>query len=366
MAWEILAAGLLGAGANIYSAGEAADAAKEGGEAQIAYAKESRDMARADQAPYRQAGYTALNALMALTGLPGVRTPDPYDGYGGNAVERTQRAMQGLSIIPGATWQGKLVFTDGEGGLYASRGRGARGVDNLQYLGQATDRGVRPLGGNSRAFIRTDGGGVLSYRDGQFYAGRGPRARAIDVAAPEPIEDQFSGGAEGGGYPAGQPTPEEMLKADPGYQFRMDEGMRALERGAAARGGLLAGGFARKAIRYGQDYASNEYTNVYNRLANIAGLGQVSAGYSSNAAMQYGQMAGQAAGDAALTRGSAYIAAGNSFNNLLGSGMQALGYFNQPNNYTPPFNYSLASQGLQNFQTGQMLQGPPLPPGYRP
>jgi len=65
------------------------------------------------------------------------------------------------------------------------------------------------------------------------------------------------------------------FQTDPGYQFRFEEGQRALDRGAAQRGGLLSGGYARKAMRYGQGFASNEYTNVYNRIANIAGMGQV-------------------------------------------------------------------------------------------
>jgi len=66
------------------------------------------------------------------------------------------------------------------------------------------------------------------------------------------------------------------FEADPGYQFRMDEGQRALERTAAARGNLLSGAQMKAAMRYGQDYASNEYDRGYNRNANslAAVLGQ--------------------------------------------------------------------------------------------
>lgn len=60
------------------------------------------------------------------------------------------------------------------------------------------------------------------------------------------------------------PTAEDLAR-DPSYQFRLQEGQRALERSASARGGLLGGGFARGLERYAQDYASTEYGNVYNR-----------------------------------------------------------------------------------------------------
>lgn len=72
---------------------------------------------------------------------------------------------------------------------------------------------------------------------------------------------------------------------DPGYDFRLHEGQRALDASAAARGGALSGGAVRAATRYGQDYASGEYSNAYNRfnadrtqrfnrLSSVAGIGQ--------------------------------------------------------------------------------------------
>jgi hypothetical protein len=51
---------------------------------------------------------------------------------------------------------------------------------------------------------------------------------------------------------------------DPGYQFRMNEGLKALSAYNAANG--INGGAAMKDItRYAQDYASSEYSNAYNR-----------------------------------------------------------------------------------------------------
>ena len=80
----------------------------------------------------------------------------------------------------------------------------------------------------------------------------------------------------------------EQFKQDPGYAFRMSEGMKALENSAAARGGLLSGATMKGIQRYGQDMASQEYTNAFNRyqaerqarlnpLQSLAGVGQTTA-----------------------------------------------------------------------------------------
>jgi hypothetical protein len=53
---------------------------------------------------------------------------------------------------------------------------------------------------------------------------------------------------------------------DPSYQFRLQEGQRALERGASARGNVLAGGTDRGLVQYGQGMASQEYGNAFNRF----------------------------------------------------------------------------------------------------
>ncbi|MEO9648820.1 MAG: hypothetical protein ABJ360_22540 [Roseobacter sp.] len=77
----------------------------------------------------------------------------------------------------------------------------------------------------------------------------------------------------------------------PGYQFRLDEGLDAVQSGVGAQHGLNSGATLQALTQYGQDYGSNEYNNYYNRLAGLAAgnqaaaAGQVSAGseYVSNA-----------------------------------------------------------------------------------
>ena len=55
------------------------------------------------------------------------------------------------------------------------------------------------------------------------------------------------------------------FQTDPGYAFRLSEGTKALERSAAARGGLISGGALKAASRYSGDLASQEYQNAYTR-----------------------------------------------------------------------------------------------------
>jgi hypothetical protein len=88
-------------------------------------------------------------------------------------------------------------------------------------------------------------------------------------------------------------TNEDFVK-DPGYEFRQQEGNKALERSAAARGGLYSGAALKALDRYNQDYASNEFTNAFNRdaankartfsfLSGSAGQGLQAAGAGVNA-----------------------------------------------------------------------------------
>ena len=93
--------------------------------------------------------------------------------------------------------------------------------------------------------------------------------------------------ASAGLSPAELASQRFEFQADPGYAFRLAEGMKALEQSAAARGNLLSGTTGKALQRYGQGLASQEYSNAFNRFqaerAARAGLG----------AQEYGQFAGE-------------------------------------------------------------------------
>jgi hypothetical protein len=117
---------------------------------------------------------------------------------------------------------------------------------------------------------------------------------------------------------------------DPSMAFRQRLGTQATERMANVGGGALSGNTLRALTDYGQGLASTEYanafgrfqtdrTNIYNTLANIAGMGQgaVNTGVRSGetfAAGQTGLTTGQAAAQAAGTVGQA-----NAYSGALGN-----------------------------------------------
>ena len=129
-----------------------------------------------------------------------------------------------------------------------------------------------------------------------------------------------------------KPFGTEQFQADPGYAFRLSEGMKALDRTAAARGGLLSGATLKGAERYNQDLASQEYTNAFNRyqteraaqlqpLQSLAGVGQTAAGTLTNAAGQMGQNLATGYGNVANARASGYVGATNALTSALGTGL---------------------------------------------
>lgn len=97
---------------------------------------------------------------------------------------------------------------------------------------------------------------------------------------------------EAGVNALGQITRGEVT-AEPGYGFRLGEGMKALERLQASRGNLLSGGAMKAGQRFAQDLASEEYGKSFNRLADIAGIGQTAASQAGTAGRNYAGEAGE-------------------------------------------------------------------------
>jgi len=144
-------------------------------------------------------------------------------------------------------------------------------------------------------------------------------------------------GAQGyGQYQNAQFTPEAFAaNQDPGYGFRMREGLKAVDAQAAARGGLISGAALKASQRFGQDMASQEYQNAFNRYQTsrqatlapyqqLQGAGMQAAGGLSNAAGGYGTNALGAYGGYGSAANSAYgnygAAAGNAYG-ALGTGI---------------------------------------------
>ena len=128
-------------------------------------------------------------------------------------------------------------------------------------------------------------------------------------------------GAMGLGGPGSQ---QQMLEMDPGYGFRLGEGLKALERMQASRGNFLSGGALKAGQRFAQDTASQEYGNAYNRLANIAGLGQTAGTQMGGAAAGFGTSAGNIMGQEANALAAGRMGRASAYTGAIGG---ALGSF---------------------------------------
>jgi hypothetical protein len=118
--------------------------------------------------------------------------------------------------------------------------------------------------------------------------------------------------------------------ADPGYAFRLSEGQKALERNAAARGGLISGGALKAATRYGQDMGSQEYQSAFNRyqtnrtnqlapLGSLLSSGQAAASNQAAAAGNYGTQAGGNITGAGAATAAGQVGSTNALTNALSS-----------------------------------------------
>lgn len=157
-----------------------------------------------------------------------------------------------------------------------------------------------------------------------------------------------------------KPFTYEDFIVDPGYRFRLQEGLRALDRTAAARGGLLGGNQLRGITQFGQELGSQEYGNAFNRynigfqnrlnpLQSLAGVGQTTTATMANQAGQFGQ----SMAENALMRGNMRASGYAGIANAATSGIS--GYLNREQNremmelYGPRRGYGPPDVGLMEM-----------------
>jgi hypothetical protein len=113
------------------------------------------------------------------------------------------------------------------------------------------------------------------------------------------------------------------FQQDPGYAFRLREGLKAINSSAAARGGALGGGIMRGLTRYGQEQGANEYqnawnrwntglTNRWNRLSGVAGIGQTANNTLASLGQNTANQISDAIGAGGQARASGYLGAANA------------------------------------------------------
>lgn len=150
----------------------------------------------------------------------------------------------------------------------------------------------------------------------------------------------------------------DTYQQDPGVAFRLKTGMDALNRTAAARGGMLSGNALRGAVEYGQDLGSQEYTNAFNRyqteraarlnpLQSLTGVGQTTANTLGNAGSNYANNVGGLMVNQSVNAANAGLVGARAMGNAIGQSSYALGnYLNSPSGGTTnAMGYNSASTG---------------------
>jgi len=103
----------------------------------------------------------------------------------------------------------------------------------------------------------------------------------------------------------------------PGYAFRLEEGTRAIENSAAARGMGLSGAALKAGTTFAQNTAADEYSTYYNRLQQLAGIGQQAAAATTGAGNTATQQIIGATGAGAQAQMTSNSQTSAAVNNLL-------------------------------------------------
>jgi hypothetical protein len=190
-----------------------------------------------------------------------------------------------------------------------------------------------------------------------------------------------TGNANYGQYGSADPGENWMKLQDPGYNFRLSEGLKAFDHSAAARGGTLSGNILKGREQYAQNLASDEYNNAFNRYQTIrnntlaplqqsVSTGLAATGSDVNAASNYGQLANENITGMGNARASGYIGQANAVNSALsGVANAGTGYLNynmfnkmlsQPSGYGGSIEYPSQRSGgyTGGNPNGYYLGGP--------
>ena len=284
----------------------------------------------------------------ALLGFMGSQNAASAQTNAANQANATQQAQYNQTRQDQMPWMNRgnaagnqMAYLLGLPG-YGQGGSGYGGTRNGGSLGQAMGQGGQPpqLTAAQQSEWASSGYDPSMY---QQMTGMSMQEGGSGDMRPQDstgIQDQFNPGM--GGYGSlSTPFSQTNWQQDPGYAFRLAEGQKALERSGAAKGMTLSGAQAKALNSYGQGMASQEYgnaynryttdqTNLYNRLAGVAGTGQTAANQIGNLGAN---MANQVSGNQMnLGNGLAANYMGTA-NGISGAINQGVNYWNNNNNW---------------------------------
>ena len=282
----MLGAAVLGAAASSSASNRASKAQTGAADRATQLQQNQYNTALAGQAPGEEAGFGALSQLASGLGMAPLSAPTSQNAFDARAY---------LAANP-----------DVAANSYFAQNP----YEHYQRYGQ----------GEGREFTRTEGS-----------------QRTVDAA-------QANQGSASG-TPRGDFNRDFTLadfQKDPGYDFRMSQGLGAVQGSAAARGSLMSGSTLKALSDYGSNMASSEYGKAYdrfnndraqrfNRLSTVAGIGQT----ATNNVGTTGANFTNAASSNALGAGNAAAAGGVGVANAFNNGASSLQSLYQLNRIFP-------------------------------
>jgi hypothetical protein len=291
-----IAGAVIGAGATAYTGNKQAGAAKSGTNASIAEQARQYNTTRADFAPYRSIGYGALSQLGKLYGI-GVTSPEQFQAQ--------QDQLFGDTMLPSGTYTKLMPKKDKHGNIISDNIGNGSPMHRLLSSDKKAGDWYEVWNGDKRIGTLRPGG-----KNGRFINDTGTDINSLR---------QQNSQQQSAQNPTGPDT--SVFFESPDYQFNLGEGQKAIDRSLVARGRGLSGAGVKEGVRYASGMASNEFGNFYNRLANLAGLGQTATNSTALAGMNAANNNSAALQNLGNTRASIYGQTGQGINNAVQGGI---------------------------------------------
>lgn len=331
MSWGIVAsvgAAVVGSAISADAAGDAADAQSQAASDDRALQKQIFDKQVELNEPFRQSGIAAQNRLSYLLGL----SPTGGGSTGGSPMETSQQIRDRL--LAQYTRGGSSATSPVSQNFWQTSG-GTQQQTFPVVVGYTNDEAQQPIYQNfpvGMASQTIDEAGLSSAVEAEMQRQRAASQGAADAQRAAAEKDPAYGSLM-------RDFSMADFQADPGYAFRMEEGQKALDRSASARGGLYSGRAAKDLLRFGQGLGAQEYGNAYNRfqinrsnklnpLQSMAGVGQTATGQVQTAAQNYATGAGSAIQQGGNARASGYVGRANALNTGIGQATNAWQQYN--------------------------------------
>lgn len=295
--------GLLASDSNSDAIDQASSSQSAGSAAALAAQQRQFNQTRADNAPWLNTGKASLNRLSDLMGLD---VPE-----GKQQIDWNQYLRDNPDVASDPFYGANPQRHYEDHGKYESW-RTVPYKQNLdwgQYLKDNPDVASDPY---------------FSQRPEEHYSLYGKAEGRAAPAAPAATPTTAAGAAKSGEFGSLlKPFSLADFEADPGYKFRQDQGLELLNRQLGAGGLLNSGNRLLETTKFGQNLASQEYGNAYNRyrlnnadifdrLSSVSNMGQASANNMASLGQSNANSLSNLYTNNANNQASAAIAGGNS------------------------------------------------------